>query len=389
MVITYYHPHTSGLTIYAKRLSEGLALRGHEVTVLASRHDGSLPREESIAGVRVVRSDVVLKVHKGVISPRFLLDAWDLVPRHDVVNMHLPLLESPAIAAIARLARVPSVITYHCDLSLPRSLLSRPIMATMHSMHLVAGRLVDRIITYTEDYAIHSRFVSRFLPKVQTVYPPVVMDPPQPGQLEEMRRHLGLDGKRVVGFAGRFAAEKGVEHLLATIPDICAEFGEVRYLFAGEYRRVLGENYFHRLQPVIQRYQDYLVFLGNLGPAELARFYGLCDVLVLPSLNSTESFGLVQVEAMLCGTPVVASTLPGVREPVSVTGMGELAPPGDGTALAQAIARVLRDRQRYVRPRESIESIFDIDKTLTFYEDLYRQLTSEAGQPQQIRQPLA
>lgn len=336
-----------------------------------------------------MRSAVLLKVHKGVISPRFLLDAWRLVPRHGVVNLHLPLLESPLVAAIARLAGVPSVITYHCDLSLPRSLLSKPIMATMNSMHLLAGRLVDRIITYTEDYAVHSRFVSRFLPKVQTVYPPVIMDQPRPADLEEMRRRLGLEGKRVVGFAGRFAAEKGVEYLLATIPDICAEFGEVRYLFAGEYRRVLGENYFQRLQPVIQRYQDYLVFLGNLGPSELASFYGLCDVLVLPSLNSTESFGLVQVEAMLCGTPVVASSLPGVREPVTVTGMGELAPPGDTVALAQAIAQVLRDRQRYVRPRESIENTFDLDKTLAFYEGLYRQLASEAGQPQHVREPLA
>jgi hypothetical protein len=65
-------------------------------------------------------------------------------------------------------------------------------------------------------------------------------------------------------------------------------------------------------------------------------FFAACDVVVVPSLNSTETFGLVQVEAMLCGTPSIASDLPGVRRPPRMTGMGEVVPIGDSSALAEA-----------------------------------------------------
>src|SRR3954468_22047588 len=95
--LTYYHPHLSGLTIYVERLAETLAARGHEVTVLASRHLPDLPREERRSGVRVVRAPVLWRLHKGVVSPAFTSEAWRLVQTHDVLNLHLPLLEAGAL----------------------------------------------------------------------------------------------------------------------------------------------------------------------------------------------------------------------------------------------------------------------------------------------------
>jgi glycosyltransferase involved in cell wall biosynthesis len=74
---------------------------------------------------------------------------------------------------------------------------------------------------------------------------------------------------------------------------------------------------------------------------------------------------------MLCGTPVVASDLPGVRQPVLMTGMGEVAPAGDPAALAEALSRVLDDRARYVRPRAEIEATFGVEQTVDAYERLF------------------
>ena len=71
LVLTYYDPHVSGLTIYVKRLASTLARRGHQVTVLTSRYDPSLPAEEVIDGVRVIRAPVLFRVSKGVIMPTF------------------------------------------------------------------------------------------------------------------------------------------------------------------------------------------------------------------------------------------------------------------------------------------------------------------------------
>jgi len=105
-------------------------------------------------------------------------------------------------------------------------------------------------------------------------------------------------------------------------------------------------------------------------------------VLVVPSLNSTETFGLVQVEAMLCGTPSIASDLPGVRQPPRMTGMGEVVPVGDAAALAEAIIRVIQHRDDYIRPRRSIEETFSLERTMGSYEVLFEELLA-GGQPAQ------
>ena len=70
-VLTYYRPHTSGLTIYAERLARAFAKRGHQVTVMTTQYDPSLPREETLDGVRIIRVPVAFRISKGVIAPTF------------------------------------------------------------------------------------------------------------------------------------------------------------------------------------------------------------------------------------------------------------------------------------------------------------------------------
>jgi glycosyltransferase involved in cell wall biosynthesis len=145
-------------------------------------------------------------------------------------------------------------------------------------------------------------------------------------------------------------------------------------LFAGEYQSVIGENVWTRLQPLIEQYRDSLEFLGPVPNKEMGNFFGACDVLTVPSINSTESFGLVQIEAMLSGCPVVASNLPGVREPARVTQMGEIVPIKDARALADGIVRVLQNRATYIRPRSEIEKMFSLERTVQAYESLFESL---------------
>ena len=114
-----------------------------------------------------------------------------------------------------------------------------------------------------------------------------------------------------------------------------------------------------------------------LNPLQMATFYPNLDVIVVPSLNSTETFGLVQVEAMLCGTPSIASDLPGVRQPVLQTGMGEVVPVGDSEALAAAILRIVNNHQQYVCPQEEIVARFSTERTAEEYEALFERLLAE------------
>jgi glycosyltransferase involved in cell wall biosynthesis len=128
------------------------------------------------------------------------------------------------------------------------------------------------------------------------------------------------------------------------------------------------------MQPALEAAGSHWRFLGVLAPAEMAAFFAACDVTVLPSINSTESFGLVQVESMICGTPVVATDLPGVRVPIRTTGMGRIVPPADSTALAEAVCEVVRNRNSYLRPRGLIEAHYSTAATVESYLDLFQRL---------------
>lgn len=375
IVLTYYRPHISGLTIYVERLAQALAERGHRVTVLTSHYLPDLPHREVIDGVTVIRHPVAFRFSKGSIMPGFLSRAGKLMREHDVVSVHLPQAEGGPLAFIGRvLARKPVVLTYHCDLQLPTGILNRVIDRAVFFSNYIAGTFANRIVAYTEDYARHSPLLSKFQNKINVIYPPVIMPAPDVSAVAAWKEKYHAQGQAVVGFAARFAEEKGVDDLINSIPFVREKIPNVKYLLAGEYQNVIGENVWERLQPLIQQYREYLEFLGQVPNKAMGNFFGACDVLTVPSINSTESFGLVQVEAMLSGCPVVASDLPGVREPVRVTGMGEIVPIKDARALADGIVRVLQNRAKYVRPRAEIQALFSLEQTLQAYEKLFAEL---------------
>jgi glycosyltransferase involved in cell wall biosynthesis len=380
IALTYYRPHTSGLTIYVERLARALAGHGHQVTVLTAQYDPSLARTERLHGVDVVRVPVAARVSKGVIMPTFGKVAWRLVHAHDVLSLHLPQFDASGLALRGRLLKKPVVLTYHSDLTLPAGAFNRIVDKVVFASNLIAARWADTIVAYTQDFAVHSPFLSRHLNKVRVIAPPVHVHTPTPADIEAFRSKWNPDGKRVIGMATRLAAEKGVEYLLQALPRVREVWPETRVLFAGQHQNVLGEEaYARRLAPLIEREGSRWTFLGNLDQAQIAAFFANLDALVVSSVNSTETFGLVQVEAMLLGTPAIASDLPGVRQPVTMTGMGEIAPIGDSATLAEAVIRVLNDRARYVRPRSDIEALFSTTRTAEMYEGLFEELLKSEG----------
>ena len=377
-VLTYYRPHTSGLTIYAERLARALTRRGHQVTVMTTHYEPSLPLEEHMDGVHVLRVPVAFRLSKGTVAPTFGWVATRLVAEHDVIQMHLPQFDAPGVALRGRLFGRPSVLTYHCDLHLPPGLFNRFVNFVMKWQNNMAGILSNQVVTYTQDYADHSSYLSRYRSKLRTILPPVELPPPGEGAVEAFSiEHQTRVRRPVIGMAARFAAEKGVEILLDALPAILQKHPGAQVVFAGQSDNVMGEQaYALRLMPRIREYEaaGHWTFLGNLTPAQMAAFYPNLDVLVVPSLNSTEAFGMVQIEAMLNGIPCVASDLPGVRMPIRMHKMGRLARTGDAADLADCILAVLSDHAQFRPNLKSIREAYDPDRVAAEYETLFGDL---------------
>ncbi|MBL8091699.1 MAG: glycosyltransferase family 4 protein [Anaerolineales bacterium] len=377
-VLTYYRPHTSGLTIYAERLAQAFVKRGHEVTVMTTQYDPSLPQEEMMEGVKVIRVPVIARVSKGVLAPTFGLVATKLVWQHHVVQLHLPQFDAPGVALRARLFGKPAVLTYHCDVQLPQGFFNRIVNAVVNFQNNMAGILANHIVTYTQDYADNSPYLSKYASKLTPILPPVLLPDSSPQAVTAFAQtNLVNERKPVIGVAARFASEKGVEVLLDALPKILEKYPKAQVLFAGTYQNVMGEQaYYDRLIPRILDYEirGHWKFLGNLDPIQMSAFYQNLDVITVPSLNSTEAFGLVQIEAMMNGVPSVPSALPGVRQPVKMHGMGVVSEIGNADSLAKSILEVLDNKEKYRGDIEAIKKSYNPDSIAQEYENLFARL---------------
>ncbi len=372
LLLLYYHPHPTGLTYYVQMIAEALAKRGHEVTVLAAQHTDETPLGESMMnGVRVVRLWAPIRISRGMIMPFYPWALFRLMRQHDVVNIHIPMLECALVAFLAGIAGVKLIATHHADLILPQSAVNNLITKAMFAQFKYMARRVPCIVGYSKDNANNSFYLLPFREKVRVIYPPVVIPEPEPERVHQLQAEWRHEGGPLIAFCGRFAEEKRPDLVIRSLNIINEKFPNTRVVFAGEYE-IPYENTWNRQRDLVENFGSQLRFLGLLeSKQELANFFAACDVLVVPS--DIEVFALVQGEAMLCGTPVVATDIYGGRVAVSVTGMGRLAKKGDWRSIGDAIIEVLDEPERFVKPRDVIENIFSVEKTVDQYESIFHE----------------
>ncbi len=376
--LTYYRPHYSGLTIYTERLARGLAELGHQVTVLTSRFNPELPEQEDRQGVRIIRPAVRFHLSKGVIMPSLPRWAYGLIRQADVINLHLPQMDAAYVSWMARIMHKPVVMTYHCDLKLPHGRVHRIANHGANLASHLTAAASDVIVTNTRDYAEHSPFLHYYLDKMRYVPPPVeVPCVSEQDLLAFQEKNRIQPNQRIIGMSARLATEKGVEYLIEALPKILQKYPSARVLHNGQYQNVLGEEqYAQKLAPMIEQLGEHWTFLGLLSAVEQAAFFHTSEVLVLPSINSTESFGMVQVEAMTCGTPAVASNLPGVRCPIQETGMGKIVPPRDPASLARAVIDVLDHPNQFTGNPDTVRNHYSTETVAQKYEAIFKELIS-------------
>jgi glycosyltransferase involved in cell wall biosynthesis len=364
VMLDYYTPYVSGLTEAARLTAEGLAGRGWKVAVVCAQHDPALAQYEVVNGVHVFRAPVLARISRGFISPQLPLLARRLAARSDIVHMHLPNPEAAFVAAFKGSARL--VVTYHIDVFLPDSPVNRFGMWAVDQSCKASVRKADLVITNSEDQARGSRIWPtirrrRLLP----VSSPCV---DRNGGTPRLRDGDGLH----IGFMGRITVDKGIEYLIRAFRDI--DDPRARLLIAGDYATVAGGSNIAQLRREAGD-DERIRFTGLLRGDAVRDFYASIDVFALPSIS--ESFGIVQVEAMMAGIPPVSTELPGSRYPVAATGFGRLVPPRDPEALRAAILEMAElpaeDRES---GREAATKLFGGDAFLDAHEEAFRKLLS-------------
>lgn len=379
--LTYHLPNVSGLTLSAHELGRHLCELGHKVRVIAGRIPADLPKHSIVDGVEVVRSPALFRLGKALFMPTYAIDVWRSLDDIAVVNVHLPCLDAAAVAIVAKLRGRKLIVSYVSSMS--RATWSDKLMRAIAAVpHVIAGFLADRIQVVSTDYAEASTFCRLFRHKLRPAPLPIYLrlfsDEEYPPR---KRRKVGRQARYRIGYVGRIARQKSLAVLVDSLPLIERMLGQpVIVELVGPAEQVIGETYWTGILSAVEKSGGSIRYRGVLSGKELAEFYAGLDVLVLPSIDRLESFGLVQIEAMLRRVPVVASDLPGMRVPVARTGMGRLFKPGDPSALASAVVDVLTNGPDFDPDADSIDALFGHSVSCKPYLELLAEVTVGHGE---------
>jgi phosphatidylinositol alpha-mannosyltransferase len=334
MVSEHYFPHVGGISVHIHNLAAGLRRRGHSVDVLTTRHStrvlepvscpvegGSVYHIGRAVTVRANSSWAAVAV--GLDLDREIEDVLDA--GFDIVHIHGSVAPTLPLLAI-RHARDRVLITLHSYGSNSRGYrffrpLLKPYMERLDGVIGVSQAAIDAVARcFTFDYRII----------------PNGIDPEQFCPLRTKAPGFPVSGPRLL-FVGRFEPKKGLEYLLQALPVVKRRFPDFRLVIVGT--GPLRHSYDRYITPELR---GNVSFAGVVNPVDMPGYYLACDLFCAPSIGN-ESFGIVLLEAMATGKPVVASDIPGYREVVTPGEDGILVPPRSPEALAQAIIRALED----------------------------------------------
>jgi len=368
-----YFPVLGGIENHVRLLAEGQAARGHQVTALITNPDGLRTTAIDEAGVRVVRAGRLATVAS---TPLSLALPWQLArARPDVVHLHFPYPIGEVSQWLLRRGRA-TVLTYHSDvvrqariLRLYRPLLARVLKKTDA---LIVGSPQMRNSAYLAPHQAKVRLIPYGIPLARFRGRPAATEMARVAEryLTTGPANTGAAPAPRLLFVGRLRYYKGLDTLIEALPAL----RPARLLVVGAGPMAEPWQTLTRAVGV----PDRIAWLGEVPDADLPALYHLADLFVLPASHPSEAFGLVQVEAMAAGLPVVCTELGTGTSYVNQDGItGRVVPPRDPGALTSAISDLLADpalRARMGAAAQARATEFDldlmVDRVLALYTDL-------------------
>jgi glycosyltransferase involved in cell wall biosynthesis len=357
----YYWPHSGGMERVVQGLAEGLAERGHETEVVAVTGFGD-PRPGQKRRASVKRAWSFAPVGSQELAPAYIAAAWR---RADVIHLHHPHSLADVTYAL-RPSLAPLVVTQHADY--PSAKYKLP--------GWYALKRAEAIVVPSQAHIALSRELKGFEDKVVVI----------PFGIDERRWELvpppppGNPPKAL--FIGRLVAWKGVDFLLRALERV----PDLRLDIVGDGPERSRLKTLADALAVSPRVK----FWGEYPDEDLPRRMADADFLVLPSVTTEEMFGMVLLEAMAAGRPIITTAVPsGVRE-VNVPGVTGLEVPiRDPEALATAMETLAHDpdmRERMGRAGKArVKERFTVDRMIEAHLDLYSRVRGLQGGPRRSK----
>ncbi len=369
----------------------------HITSAKHTRALGSTAPIEVIDGWQFYRT-----AEEGLFDRVPILNQWDVVQglvrrirtvveetRPDILHAHSPALNGLAALRVGRQLSIPVVYEIRAfwedaavdhGTSTPRGLRYR--LTRGLETHVV--RRADAVTTICQ--GLHDDLLARGVDAERLTVIPNAVDVErfaQPVELDALRQHLGLAGKRVIGFLGSFYAYEGLDLLIAAMPAVLHELPDVHLLLVGGG----PEAHALRQQVMTLGLESAVSFIGRVPHDAIHEYYGLIELFAYPrhSLRLTELVTpLKPLEAMAQGGLVLASDVGGHRELIRHDVTGVLFPAEDASALARACIDLLNDAQRAQRLRVAGQSFVKLERSwsasVARYRDVYKRVCPHAEQ---------
>ncbi len=348
IVTPYFYPEGGGLEQYAYNISKRLIKKGFHVTVLCSTKKGK-DITETIDGIHIMRQKPDFIISNTPVKFNLFFEMSKLARENDfdLINAHTPVPYYADVAAlVSRRYDIPFVLTYHNDLIKESNLSKFIVNVYNNSLNLLILRLSNLIIT-PSPYCYHdSKFLKKFKKKLVWIPPGVdIKRYSSIGSSPSIYKDYGLpkDSKIIlfVGQMGKYHTHKGIDCLINSFGIVKGKINNPYLVLVGagdaisEYKKLCKK----------QNITKNTIFTGFVNDETLIRYYKSSNVLVLPSTSISEGFGMTLIEANACGKPVIGTNIGGIPYVIKDGENGLVVPPKDPNALAEAIFRILSDRE--------------------------------------------
>ena len=325
-----YAPTIGGIETVVKQLAEGMAVRGHKISVLCCAEKNST---DEIQGVTVYRKKTLFNVGSAPVSPGCFFGLRNLIKEQDVIHFHVPNPIGELAYCFSRRNKPPKVVcTYHLDPVRPKIF----VKFYKKLLHRFLN-LCDVVCPTSPNYMASSDVLSAFKEKCRPI--PLGIETPRFTNVNEVRKREAeslvkhLKHPRIL-FCGRFSYYKGLPFLVEAVSKI----QECSLILVGDGEKK-GELE-HQVKTLGM--QNRVVFLGHLPDELYPAIYHAADLFVLPSVYRSEAFGIVGLEAMAAGLPLVTTELGGGTSYYNVDGeTGYVVEAGCSESLARAIRGIL------------------------------------------------